>query len=209
MPNYEGRSSLLRELEEAKALAARAETIRIATLARKAPATAPLEKAASTPAPPPNQEKDTAMEIDEEGSECSEATPLRPSTPEIQVLSKEDQIKLRVKEHIALWKRSQVAARGGPTAELRVLLTAAQESQRALQKLMDNKEIEDFVKGWNPWEEKKIHFPAPPKKDLLKFKKKNSGKMLSSSSANFSDPARWKKTTELLQIAAGLYNNIH
>jgi len=149
------------------------------------------------------------MDIDGEGSESSGATPTRPSTPEIQVLSKEDQIKLRVREHVALWKRSQVAARGGPTAELRVLLTAAQESQRALQKLMDNKEIENFVKGWNPWEEKKIHFPAPPKKEVLKFKKKNSGKLLSSSSANFSDPARWRKTTELLQIAAGLYNNIH
>ncbi|KAA1101220.1 hypothetical protein PGT21_012039 [Puccinia graminis f. sp. tritici] len=158
--------------------------------------------------PPPNAEKDTSMEIDEIESECSEATPKRPTTPEIRVLSKEDQIRLRVKEHVSLWKQCQVATREGPTTKLRALLTTAQESQKALQKLIDNEEIEGYVKGWNPWDEKKIHFPSPPKKSLMNFKRNESGKKQSSTSTNFSDPVKWKRVTDLLQIANGLYQNL-
>ncbi|EFP90276.2 uncharacterized protein PGTG_16302 [Puccinia graminis f. sp. tritici CRL 75-36-700-3] len=158
--------------------------------------------------PPPNTEKDTPMDVDEIESECSEATPKRPSTPEIRILTKEEQIRLRVREHVSLWKQCQLATREGPTAKLRALLTTAQESQKTLQKLIDNDEIESYVKGWNPWDEKKIHFPSPPKKNLMKFKKNEPGKRQSSSSMNFSDPVKWKKATDLLQIAAGLYQNL-
>jgi hypothetical protein len=148
------------------------------------------------------------MDVDKRPPSLLEATPKRPSTPEIQVLSKEEQIRLRVKEHVSTWKLCQVSSRKGPTEELRALLTTAQESQKALQKLIPNEEIEAYVKGWNPWDEKKIHFPAPPKKEVLKFKKKEAGKTRSSSSTNFDDPVRWKKTTDLLKIAANLYKNI-
>ncbi|EFP79944.2 hypothetical protein PGT21_031091 [Puccinia graminis f. sp. tritici] len=157
---------------------------------------------------PPITEKDIPMEVDEIDPTSSEATPTRPSTPEIRILSKDDQIKLRVKEHVSLWRQCQVATREGPTAKLRALLTTAQESQKALQKLIDNEEIESYVKGWNPWEEKKIHFPAPPKKNLMKFKKGENGKKQSSTSTNFSDPVKWKKVTDLLQMASGLYQNM-
>ncbi|KAA1064813.1 hypothetical protein PGT21_006395 [Puccinia graminis f. sp. tritici] len=159
--------------------------------------------------PTPNTEKDSAMDVDELDPECSAATPKRPSTPEIRVLSKEDQIKLRVKEHVGLWKQCQVASREGPTERLRALLTMAQESQKSLQKLIDNSEIESYVKGWNPWEEKKIHFPAPPKKSVMKFKRIESGKKQSSSTVNYSDPAKWKKVADLLKIADGLYQNLN
>ncbi|EFP91244.1 uncharacterized protein PGTG_20016 [Puccinia graminis f. sp. tritici CRL 75-36-700-3] len=157
----------------------------------------------------PSTETDTPMDVDELDPECSVATLKRPSTPEIRVLSKEDQIKLRVKEHVGLWRQCQVASREGPTAKLRALLTTAQESQKALQKLIDNDEIESYVKGWNPWEEKKIHFPAPPKKSLMKFKKNDSGKKQSSSSINYADPAKWKNVADLLKVAAGLYQNLN
>ncbi|EFP86443.2 uncharacterized protein PGTG_12399 [Puccinia graminis f. sp. tritici CRL 75-36-700-3] len=153
-------------------------------------------------------ETETPMDVDKIESESSEVTPTRPSTPEIRVLSKEEQIRLRVKEHVLLWKKCQVAAREGPTPTLRALLTEAQESQKTLQKLIDNEEIESYVKGWNPWDEKKVHFPAPPKKITMNFKKNEPGKRQSSSSINFADPAKWKKATELLQIAAGLYQNL-
>ena len=73
---------------------------------------------------------------------------------------------------------------------------------------MKNEEIEKFVKGWNPWEAKKFHFPAPLKKMTMKFKKNKVGKNRSSTSINFNNPARWKRTTDLLQIAANLYKNI-
>jgi len=201
--------SLLKELEEAKALAARAETLRLATVARKNAPAVPLEETTKETAPLPTQGKETPMDVEMADLECLEGTRKRPSTPEIQILSKEEQIKHRVKEHVELWKECKAAALGGPSEDFRALLTLAQESQKALQKLISNEEIEGFVKGWNPWEEKKIHFPAPPKKLTMKFKKKGSERKQSSSSANFSDPARWKKTTELLQIAAGLYKNVH
>ncbi|EFP78756.1 uncharacterized protein PGTG_04712 [Puccinia graminis f. sp. tritici CRL 75-36-700-3] len=177
------------------------------TLTRKEPTTS-QDKETTRGELPQNMEKTSDMEIDEIDPECSEATPIRPSTPEIKVLSKEDQVKLRVKEHVKLWKQCLVASREGPTARLRALLTTAQESQKTLQKLIDNEEIESYVKGWNPWEEKKIHFPSPPKKNLMKFKRNEPGKKQSSSSTNFSDPAKWKKVTDLLQMASGLYQNI-
>jgi hypothetical protein len=156
----------------------------------------------------PNTEKDLAMDVDELDPECSVAILKRPSTPEIRVLSKEDQIKLRVKEHVGLWKQCQVASREGPTARLRALLTTAQESQKALQKLIGNEEIESYVKGWNPWEEKKIHFPPPPKKQVMKFKRNDSGKKQSSTSTDFADPVKWKRVADLLQTASGLYKNL-
>ncbi|EFP84507.1 uncharacterized protein PGTG_18287 [Puccinia graminis f. sp. tritici CRL 75-36-700-3] len=157
----------------------------------------------------PSTETETAMDVDELDPECSAATQKRPTTPEIRVLSKEDQIKLRVKEHVGLWKQCQVASREGPTERLRALLTMAQESQKGLQKLIDNSEIESYVKGWNPWEEKKIHFPSPPKKSLMKFKKTEAGKKQSSNTVNYSDPAKWKKVADLLKIADGLYQNLN
>ncbi|KAA1115907.1 hypothetical protein PGTUg99_019587 [Puccinia graminis f. sp. tritici] len=209
VPNYEAPSQLRHDLAAAKELQARVENLQMTTLTRKEPAAPTQGKSTKTKDdPPPNTEKDTPMDVDEIESECSEATPKRPSTPEIRILTKEEQIRLRVREHVSLWKQCQLATREGPTAKLRALLTTAQESQKTLQKLIDNDEIESYVKGWNPWDEKKIHFPSPPKKNLMKFKKNEPGKRQSSSSMNFSDPVKWKKATDLLQIAAGLYQNL-
>ncbi|KAA1098711.1 hypothetical protein PGTUg99_012320 [Puccinia graminis f. sp. tritici] len=206
--NSKAPSQLQLDLVAAKELQARVERLQMTTIVRK-------ETPMASKNPPPNgrdlhpsTEKETLMDVDEIDSESSEATPIRPSTPEIRILSKEDQIKLRVKEHVSLWKRCQAATSEGATPRLRALLTEAQESQKALQKLIDNEEIESYVKGWNPWEEKKIQFPAPPKKNLMKFKKTDSGKRQSSSSNNFADPVKWRKATDLLQIAAGLYQNM-
>ncbi|KAA1082720.1 hypothetical protein PGT21_011593 [Puccinia graminis f. sp. tritici] len=202
-------SQLQQDLAAAKELQARVASLQMTTLARKEPATLiPETTEKNRSDPPPNTEKDMLMDVDEIESECSEATPKRPITPEIRVLSKEDQIKLRVKEHVSLWRQCQVATREGPTEKLRALLTTAQESQKALQKLIDNEEIESYVKGWNPWDEKKVHFPSPPKKNVMKFKRNDSGKRQSSTSTNFSDPAKWKKVTDLLQMASGLYQNV-
>ncbi|KAA1088907.1 hypothetical protein PGTUg99_034401 [Puccinia graminis f. sp. tritici] len=208
VPNYEAPSQLRQDLVAAKELRARVENLQMTTLVRKETATVVKEKSKKNEDLLPSTETETPMDVDEIESASSEVTPTRPSTPEIRVLSKEEQIRLRVKEHVSLWKRCQVAAREGPTPTLRALLTEAQESQKTLQKLINNEEIESYVKGWNPWDEKKIHFPAPPKKQTMKFKKNEPGKRQSSSSINFADPAKWRKATELLQIAAGLYQNM-
>ncbi|OAV93104.1 hypothetical protein PTTG_27433 [Puccinia triticina 1-1 BBBD Race 1] len=90
----------------------------------------------------------------------------------------------------------------GATPNLRSLLTEAQESQKALQKIMPNDEIEVFVKGWNPWTEKKKFFPAPPKEERF-------GKRQSLTSINFENPHKWKKVLDMLKIAEGLYKNIN
>ncbi|KAA1103163.1 hypothetical protein PGT21_008669 [Puccinia graminis f. sp. tritici] len=118
------------------------------TLVRKEATTATSEKSKKDKNDlPPSTEKETPMDLDELDSESSEATQIRPSTPEIRILSKEEQIKLRVKEHVALWRKCQVATRKGATPKLRALLTEAQESQKTLQKLINNEEIESYVKG--------------------------------------------------------------
>ncbi|OAV86345.1 hypothetical protein PTTG_05812 [Puccinia triticina 1-1 BBBD Race 1] len=157
-----------------------------------------------------DQANESAIEIDELCPTSLAPIRTRPITPEIKSLLKEEQIKLRAREHVSIWKQYLAIANNGATAGLRALLTTAQESQKALQKLTENHEIEALVKGWNPWEAKNFHFPAPPKKTVMKFKKIEGGKNRSSSSSsiNFDDPAWWKRTTNLLQIAANLYKNI-
>ncbi|OAV85721.1 hypothetical protein PTTG_30319, partial [Puccinia triticina 1-1 BBBD Race 1] len=187
VPNYEAHSRLQRELAAAKELQDRVKNMQVTTIARKDPMPA---TPASTPAPSntPSQSKDgprptepneSAVEIDEiDKLSPSLSVPTRtcPITPEIKTLSKEEQIELRAREHVSTWKQYLAIANDGATAGLRALLTTAQESQKALQKLMENHEIEALVKGWNPWEAKNFHFPAPPKKQMMKFKKTNSGK---------------------------------
>ncbi|OAV89805.1 hypothetical protein PTTG_10031, partial [Puccinia triticina 1-1 BBBD Race 1] len=192
VPNYKAHSRLQCELAAAKELLKdRVKNMQVTTIARKdtMPAT-PASTPAPSDTPPqskegprPTEPNESAMEIDEI-NELSPSllvpTRTRPITPKIKTLSKEEQIELRAREH------------------------------KALQKLMENHEIEALVKGWNPWEAKNFHFPAPPKKQVMKFKKVESGKnrSLSSNQINFDDPARWKRTTNLLQIAANLYKNI-
>ncbi|KAA1086277.1 hypothetical protein PGTUg99_019496 [Puccinia graminis f. sp. tritici] len=122
------------------------------------------------------------------GLGSSGAKQLLRKLPEKQVLSKEERIKHLVKEHIHLWKRCTVAQQSGAMEDLKILLHQAQDSQKVLQKLIPRKELEEFVKGWNPWTIKKELFPTAPKK--------NDGKKRSSSSKGakelYNDPNRWK-----------------
>ncbi|OAV85387.1 hypothetical protein PTTG_30559, partial [Puccinia triticina 1-1 BBBD Race 1] len=201
VPNYGAHSHLQRELAEAKELQEPVKKMQLTTITRKDPMPA---TPASTPPPPkippsskddplPNDPNKSAMEINEINKLCpTSLAPIhtRPITPKIKTLSKEEQIELRAKEHVSTWKQYLAIANDGATAGLRALLTTAQESQKALQKLMENHRIEALVKGWNPWEAKNFHFPAPPKKTVMKFKKIKAGKnhSLSLSSINFNNP---------------------
>jgi hypothetical protein len=45
------------------------------------------------------------------------------------------------------------------------LLGLAQKSQKELQKFISKKEVEEYTKGWNPWEEKRVLFPHTAKKN--------------------------------------------
>jgi hypothetical protein len=50
--------------------------------------------------------------------------------------------------------------------DLKILLHQAQDSQKVLQKLIPCQELEEFVKGWNPWTMKKELFPQPKREAL-------------------------------------------
>ncbi|OAV95764.1 hypothetical protein PTTG_26580 [Puccinia triticina 1-1 BBBD Race 1] len=179
-PSSKDSSPTQLELEE-RQLQERIEKMKFTTLARKeGPALIP-EKDTS---------KEMAMDLDPAPSASSADTlarpiipaiPAHPSTPKISELLEKEQTKLQVKRHIDIWKESQ-------------------ESQKALQKLIPNNEIKSFVKGWNPWTERKKFFPAPPKT--------NKGKRCSSTSINFENPHKWRKIGNMLKIAKGLYKNM-
>ncbi|KAH9452446.1 hypothetical protein Pst134EB_016397 [Puccinia striiformis f. sp. tritici] len=88
-----------------------------------------------------------------------------PETPtithgELAKMSKADQIRILVKEHVAHSKECQKEALLGATPHLRSLLTGAQASQKALQKLINNEEIERYRQGMEP---------LGRKEDLLPF----------------------------------------
>ncbi|EFP86440.2 uncharacterized protein PGTG_12396 [Puccinia graminis f. sp. tritici CRL 75-36-700-3] len=128
-----------------------------------------------------------AMDVDPVASTSSVDIQLLCKLPEKQAMSKEEKIKLLVKEHIHLWKRCLVAKQSGSMEDLKILLHQAQDSQKVLQKLISKQELEEFVKGWNPWTIKKELFPQ----------EKREGKKRSSSSKVkkevYNNPLRWKK----------------
>ena len=95
----------------------------------------------------------------------------------IQPLTKKDKIGHLVKIHVANYQKFVEAQETKATQDLMMnLLRQAQKSQKELQKLIYNKEVEEYMKGWNPWEEKKVLFPQTHKK--------HKGKNLSTLSMN-------------------------
>ena len=61
-----------------------------------------------------------------------------------------------VKEHVAIKKQFNQAQ---DLSTKKSIIHQAQESQKGLKKLIPNKEIQDYVQGWNPWEAKWEIFP--------------------------------------------------
>ncbi|PLW18850.1 hypothetical protein PCASD_07276 [Puccinia coronata f. sp. avenae] len=142
------------------------------------------------------------MDLDHPPSTSLANTQTLPKSLDIQVLNKEEKIKLLVKEHILLWNQSVEAQTKGATEELKVLLNSAQETQKSLQKLIPRKEVEEYVKGWNPWKVKAEIFPSP----------KGKGKKRSSSSqemrGHYNNPQKWKQLTSLGKTLMSAYNSM-
>ncbi|EFP94359.2 uncharacterized protein PGTG_20315, partial [Puccinia graminis f. sp. tritici CRL 75-36-700-3] len=138
-----------------------------------------------------NKTRDEAMDLDNPSTSL-EDTPKRPNSPDIVALSKKERIRLLIKEHIAIWKRFVLEKPSGATPELRTILHQAQESQKALQKLITKEELKGYVKGWNPWDAKHELFPPPPKKE---GKKKSS---TSKRAQQYDDPRVWGDVVGLL-----------
>jgi hypothetical protein len=145
-----------------------------------------------------------AMDVDPVASTSSEDIQLLRKLPEKQALSKEDKIKLLTKEHVHLWKRCVAAQQSGAMEDLKILLHQAQDSQKVLQKLIPRIELEEFVKGWNPWTIKKELFPNAPKK--------NKGKKRSSSSKEeknrYDDPRIWTRVFNRCDTLEAAYHHV-
>ena len=136
-----------------------------------------------------------------EGSESPEISALKQSA-EIQELTDPEKIKILVRQHVSLWKRSKEAALAQDLTLLRQILSDAQENQKSLQKLIPNKEIESYVQGWNPWVEKKLQFPAPERTSGKAKRESHSEKR-----KNYNNPRKWKEISEMIQAAKGLYDS--
>jgi hypothetical protein len=113
------------------------------------PATARASQNAAIVAKKPAEIAADPMEIDPPASNSLVDTRQPPKSPEVRILTKEEKIRLLVKEHVALWKRFVVD-----------LPLGASEGNRALQKLIPRAEVEEYVEGWNPWTAKKDLFPV-------------------------------------------------
>ena len=84
---------------------------------------------------------------------------------EIQPLTKEDKKAHLVKIHVANYQKFVEAQKTKATQDVMMtLLGQAQKSQKELQKIISKKEVEEYVKGWNLWEEKRVLFPQTHKK---------------------------------------------
>ncbi|EFP91181.2 uncharacterized protein PGTG_16372 [Puccinia graminis f. sp. tritici CRL 75-36-700-3] len=111
-----------------------------------------------------SKKRDEAMDLDDPLT-SSEVTQKRQDSPEIVTMTKKEKICFLVKEHVAIWKNFEKEKASGVTNELKTIIHQAQESQKALQKLITKEELEGYVKGWNPWDAKRELFPPPPKKE--------------------------------------------
>ncbi|PLW27692.1 hypothetical protein PCANC_24807 [Puccinia coronata f. sp. avenae] len=152
-----------------------------------------------------------AMDVDVEPTpSTSLASIQKPQTEEedleIQVVStsKEDKIAKLVKIHVANHQKFVEAQKSKATQEMMLnLLGLAQKSQKELQKLISKKEVEEYTKGWNPWEEKRVLFPHTANK--------NKGKNMSSLSMNnrhYNNPQKWKKLANISSAITSFYNSL-
>lgn len=122
----------------------------------------------------------------------------RETASDIRVLSLHKKIKILVKEHVAIKKQYKQAQE---LAMKKTLLHRAQESQKSLQKMIPNKDIEEYVDGWNTWEAKRNLFPPT--------NRNSSGKKQSSTSKRmrYNDPNRWAEVAEIALAVKGLYDH--
>ncbi|PLW51563.1 hypothetical protein PCANC_15219, partial [Puccinia coronata f. sp. avenae] len=160
----------------------------------------------------PPKERSSAMEIDQSPISLG-ATHSPPTskdddlviithqenpTDKISLLSKTDQVRVMVKDHVAIHARFLQAQKDGNSTDMKTLLTLAQENQKSLQKLIPNNEIESYVKGWNPWDIKRALFPPQAKRE---------GKPKSSAyrRMKYDDQDTWAEVADIALAVRSLY----
>jgi hypothetical protein len=119
---------------------------------------------------------------------------------EISILSKEDKIKVMVKDHVALHDQFLKAQNKNNKIDMKTLLFKAQENQKSLQQLIPNKEIESYVKGWNPWEVKKALFPPQAKRE-----REGKPKLSTYQRMKYDDQDTWAKVEDIASAVRSLY----
>ncbi|KAI9607788.1 hypothetical protein H4Q26_005233 [Puccinia striiformis f. sp. tritici PST-130] len=72
----------------------------------------------------------------------------------------EELIKTLVKKHVKIYRTYLTTT---SKKDKKDLLDRAQESQKILHKLISNQAVQAYVKGWNPWDEKKKNFQLRPR----------------------------------------------
>ncbi|PLW34892.1 hypothetical protein PCANC_23744, partial [Puccinia coronata f. sp. avenae] len=160
----------------------------------------------------PPKERSSAMEIDQSpiSSGATHSPPTSKDddlviithqenpTDEISLLSKTDQVRVMVKDHVAIHARFLQAQKDGNLTDMKTLLTRAQENQKSLQKLIPNNEIKSYVKGWNPWDVKRAIFPPQAKRE---------GKPKSSvyRRMKYDDQDTWAEVADIASAVRSLY----
>ncbi|PLW34069.1 hypothetical protein PCANC_27436 [Puccinia coronata f. sp. avenae] len=160
----------------------------------------------------PPKERSSAMEIDQSpiSSGATHSPPTSKDddlviithqenpTDKISLLSKTDQVRVMVKDHVAIHARFLQAQKDGNSTDMKTLLTRAQENQKSLQKLIPNNEIESYVKGWNPWDVKRAIFPPQAKRE---------GKPKSSvyRRMKYDDQDTWAEVADIASAVRSLY----
>jgi len=111
--------------------------------------------------------------------------------------------------HVKNYQNFKEAEAGSNKEVMRVMLFQAKETQKALQKLIPNKEIEDYVEGWNPWNQAKSSFPQK-KSPKGKNKAKSSLSMRNRSSKpdQYNNPAKWDALFKLAKTLEKGYSRM-
>ncbi|EFP90695.1 uncharacterized protein PGTG_16721 [Puccinia graminis f. sp. tritici CRL 75-36-700-3] len=178
------------------------------TPAVETPATARMTQTAAKTTTSSVEKAPDAMDIDPRASSSSADIQQRPKSPEVRILTKEERIQLLVKEHIVLWKKFEADLPLGASEGNRALLNRAQESQRTLQKLIPRAEVEEYVKGWNPWTAKRDLFPVLQQEGGGKKRSSSSRANFSYKDAKMNDPRRWKKLMKACHTLESGYMNM-
>ncbi|PLW20500.1 hypothetical protein PCANC_20613 [Puccinia coronata f. sp. avenae] len=121
-------------------------------------------------------------------------------TKDVTLLTKPEKIQCLVKEHVAIRDKFLQARKVNDTLKMKTMLFKAQESQKSLQKLIPNKEVESYVEGWNPWEIKKKLYPPPPK-----GKQDDKPRSLTSKKMRYDDRDIWSKVADIASAVRSLY----
>ncbi|OAV90365.1 hypothetical protein PTTG_28359 [Puccinia triticina 1-1 BBBD Race 1] len=133
-------------------------------------------------------------------STTTSTNPARTILKTKEQLIKLDKTKELVRENVLNWQECvALQARGGATEELQTALRRAQERQKMAQKLMTQKQLESYVKGWNPWTVMKQLYPA-----------RNTGKKRKAppTQAARDDVIQWKRLMKVADTLDKAYNHL-